>query len=130
MSGRNYLKITWHALYFQLLLLAILRFFQRKSMGFYFERSAGDTKRPIRVHPILLSLEKTIDASETDPDISTISENDARAVGSGYYTSPSALPPLEIHISGQNGPSLLSNQKWLFPHVVSRLPRMHGACCP
>jgi hypothetical protein len=29
---------------------------------------------------------------------------------SNFYASPGALPPLEIHFSGQHGPSLLSNQ--------------------
>ena len=47
---------------------------------------------------------------ETNPDISTISENDERALRSNYYTPPDTLLPLEIHLLGQNGMSLLFNQ--------------------
>jgi hypothetical protein len=64
----------------------------------------------VRVHPLLLSLSETIHASETNPDINAISENDERALRSNYYTPPDSLPPLKIHFSGQNGPSLLPKQ--------------------
>jgi hypothetical protein len=64
----------------------------------------------IRIHPLLLSLSKTIDASEIDPDISAISENDERALTSNRYTSPSELPPLSTHLYGPNGLLLLSYQ--------------------
>ncbi len=63
----------------------------------------------IRVHPLLVSLSEAVHASASSPDISSISENDERALRSNFYTSPSEMPPLEIHSSGQNGPSLLSN---------------------
>jgi len=49
-------------------------------------------------------------ASETDPKISNISENDKRMSSSIYYTLPSAFLPLEIHFPGKNGLSHLSNQ--------------------
>src|SRR5713226_1338539 len=62
------------------------------------------------VHPLLLSLTEVINASHTNRDISTISENNERALKSIHYTSPSAFPPLEIHFPGQNGRSLLFNQ--------------------
>lgn len=80
-------------------------------MNFYAPFHVGNSNLPIRVHPLLLSLTETISASETNPDISTISENDERALRSNHYTSPNALPPLEIHFSGQNGRSLFSKQK-------------------
>jgi hypothetical protein len=79
-------------------------------MKFYADSRIRDSNLTIRVHPLLLSLTETISASETNPDISTISENDKRALRSNFYTSPNTLPPLEIHFSGQNGPSLLSNK--------------------
>jgi hypothetical protein len=79
-------------------------------MAFYADARSRISNSPIRVHPLLLSLTATIHASETDPDISTISENDERALATGFYISPSELPPLEIHFLGRCGPSLLSNQ--------------------
>src|SRR5882757_1430255 len=78
-------------------------------MNFYANTCNRNSNLTIRVHPVLLSLVKTINASETNPDISTISKNDKRALRSIYYMSPGALLPLEIHFPGQNGPSLLSN---------------------
>jgi hypothetical protein len=83
-------------------------------MNFYAEARKEARHRKsnstIRVHPLLLSLTETINASETNPDISTISENDKRVFGNGLYASPSEFPPLEIHFSDQCGPSLPSNQ--------------------
>jgi len=79
-------------------------------MRFYIEARDRNPDNPIRVHPLLLSLSKTIDASETNPDIGAITENDERALESDHYTLPSALPRLEIHYPGQNGSSLKSNQ--------------------
>jgi hypothetical protein len=81
-----------------------------KSMNFYADTLHRNPNLTIRVHPLLLSLSKMINASQTNPDIGTISENDKRALRSDLYILPGALPPLEIHFSGQNGPSLLSNQ--------------------
>src|SRR6266849_7462330 len=63
----------------------------------------------IRIHPLLVSLTKAFHVSASSSDISSISENDKRASRSNFYTSPSEMPPLEIHSSGQNGLSLLSN---------------------
>src|SRR5713101_3209995 len=63
----------------------------------------------IHVHPLLVSLSEAVHASAVDPYISSISENDKRALRSNFYTLPSKMPPLEIHSSGQNGLSLLSN---------------------
>ena len=57
-------------------------------------------KNYIQVHLLLLSLTVVISASKTNPDISTISENNERALRSKYYTLPDTLPPLEIHLSG------------------------------
>jgi hypothetical protein len=79
-------------------------------MNFYANARSRNSNLTIRVHPLLLSLAETINASETNPDISTISENDERTLRSNFYTAPSILPPLEIHFSGQNGPSPLYNQ--------------------
>ena len=71
----------------------------------------GSSSPPIRVHPLLLSLSMVINMSERNPDLHTISESDERVLTQGLYTSPSAFPPLEIHFPGQNGLSLLSNQR-------------------
>jgi hypothetical protein len=79
-------------------------------MTFYVAARNRNPSLNIRVHPLLLSLTAAIDASETNPDIKAISETDERALRSEFYTSHSTLPPLEIHFSGQNGPSFLSNQ--------------------
>ena len=51
-----------------------------------------------------------MNTSRTKPDLSAISESNEGVLTSGLYTSPSALPPLELHFPGNNGPSLLSNQ--------------------
>jgi hypothetical protein len=66
-------------------------------------------KRPIpRVHPLLLSLAEVFKESEVSPDIGSISEDDPRVLGSEYFTSPSKFPPLDMHLSGQNGVCLHS----------------------
>jgi hypothetical protein len=79
-------------------------------MRVYADTLKSSPEATIRVHALLLSLTETINASETNPDISAISENDERALRYPLYTLPSELPPLEIHVSGQNGASPLSNQ--------------------
>jgi len=79
-------------------------------MNFYADTRKKNPNLTIRIHPLLLSLADKINMSETNPDISTISENDERATKSDLYTSPGAFPPLEIHFLGQDGPSLLSNK--------------------
>jgi hypothetical protein len=108
-----------------LLLYAILRFIQTKSITFYTRARKRNSNLTVRIHPLLLSLTETLNASETNPDISAISENDERVLRSNFYTPPSAFPPLEIHFSGQNGSSPL-HSKWLHSHFGSWLPRMHG----
>ena len=85
---------------------AILRFVQTESINTYANAYKRNSNTPIRIHPLLLSLKETIAASETDPDICAISENDKRVTGNDLYTSPSEFPPLEIHFSGGNGTSL------------------------
>ena len=81
-------------------------------MRFYRAAFKENPNTPIRLHPLLLSLSRAINASETNPDISAISENDKRVkvLGNSLYISPSALPPLEMHVWGQNSTALLSNQ--------------------
>lgn len=79
-------------------------------MNIYLDALKRNPNTCIRVHPLLLSLSETVAASETDPKISNISENDERTSSSIYYTPPSEFPPLEIHFPGKNGPSHLSNQ--------------------
>ena len=61
-------------------------------------------KSPIpRTHPLLLSLTEVFKESEISPSLSSISEDDPRVLRSKYYTSPSKFPPLDVHLSGQNG---------------------------
>ncbi|KAF8262980.1 hypothetical protein EI94DRAFT_1704359 [Lactarius quietus] len=55
-----------------------------------------------RMHLLFLSLTEAISESGNTPDISSVSENDPRALRSNYYTAPSDLPPLDIHFNGQN----------------------------
>ena len=79
-------------------------------MNFFVDTSHRNPDIAIRVHPLLLSLVAMMDASEDNPDISSVSETDKRVLNNPYYNSPSTLPPLEIHLSVKNGPSLLPNQ--------------------
>jgi hypothetical protein len=81
-----------------------------KLMKFYIGTCKTNANPIICVHPLLLSLTETIDASDTNPDRSSVSENDERVLGSNFYISPSILLLPEIHFSGQNGLSLLFNQ--------------------
>jgi len=62
-----------------------------------------------------------MNTDETKPDLSAISESDERVLTDNLYTSPSELPPLEIHFPGQNGRSLLSDQN---DHALTSV-----ACC-
>ena len=101
-------------------------------MNFYNNATAIRPDVAIRAHPLLLSLTEAFDASEANPDISTVSENDERVLRSNFYTSPNAFPPLEMHFSGQIGPYILQlspNQNCYFLiefHTSSWLPKMHG----
>ena len=95
--------------FLNLLLSAILRFVQTESMNTYASAYKKNSNTPIRIHPLLLSLRETIAASETNPDICAISENDKRVTGTDLYTSPNEFPPLEVHFSGGNGAFILSN---------------------
>jgi hypothetical protein len=79
-------------------------------MKFFISARNGNPGQNIRVHPLLLSLTETINASETNPDIRAISEDDERALKSDFYTPHSVFPPLETHFSVQNCQSLPSNQ--------------------
>jgi hypothetical protein len=56
----------------------------------------------VRVHPLLLSLIAALNESRGSLNISSIAEDDPRVLDNEYYTPPSNLPPLEIHIPGQN----------------------------
>ena len=77
-------------------------------MSIYADTHRENPNTPIQVHPLLLSLSETINVSKTSPQIAAISENDERALTSNLYTSPSVLPPLEMHFATKNGWSLLS----------------------
>ena len=79
-------------------------------MQIYAHTHRENPNTPIRVHPLLLSLAETINASEASPQIAAISENDDRALASKLYTSPSEFPPLEMHFARGNGQSFLSNR--------------------
>ena len=78
-------------------------------MNFFASACERNPEYKIRTHPLLLSLTEAISGSETNPNISAVSENDERVLGNKFYTSPTEFPPLEIHFSGQNGSSLLSS---------------------
>ncbi|KAH9170153.1 hypothetical protein EDB89DRAFT_1908021 [Lactarius sanguifluus] len=76
----------------------------RQAMN-YFEEAARGCQTPPRVHPLLLSLSKAWSASDTSPDIHSVSENDPRVIGNPYYILPSELPPLNSHIPGNSNKS-------------------------
>jgi hypothetical protein len=78
-------------------------------MNFFSNTICRNPNITVCIHPLLLSLTETKQASPNNPDISSISETDKRISTSPFYTSPSALLPLENHFSGKNGPPLLSN---------------------
>jgi hypothetical protein len=109
----------------------ILSFIQKTSMDFYADARSRNPNTAVRIHPLLLSLSETFNASPANPNISTTSENDERLSSeSPFYTERSALPSLEIHFSGQNGPHVLPNQNRYSlteSYADSRLPRMHAA---
>ncbi|KAI9432570.1 hypothetical protein H4582DRAFT_2061608 [Lactarius indigo] len=77
----------------------------RQSMN-YFEEVARGSQTPPCVHPLLLSLVAAWNASETSPDIHSISENDPRVIGNPYYVSPGELLPLNTYFSGDNNQPL------------------------
>jgi hypothetical protein len=79
-------------------------------MNFFVDTGDRNPNIAIHVHLLLLSLVAMIEASENNPDISSVSETDKRALNSPYYNLPSILLPLEIHFLGKNGLSLLPNQ--------------------
>ncbi|KAF8272285.1 hypothetical protein EI94DRAFT_1697623 [Lactarius quietus] len=72
-----------------------------RSMVYFTDAISRSGTRPC-VHPLFLSLTEVISQIGNSPDISTVSENDPRALRSNYYTAPSDLPPLDIHFNGQN----------------------------
>ena len=107
-------KTNWRDGFRALLVFCILVHFhelsipQKGSMKFFFNVNArSDT--PPRVHPLLLSLAAVYDKSNDSPNISSVSEDDPRVLSNKYYTSPSDLPPLDIHFPGQNGATLLGD---------------------
>jgi len=72
-------------------------------MGYFF---GVKNQIPIpRVHPLLLSLTEVFKESDINPNLSSVSGDDPRILGSEYYTLPSQFPPLDIHFDVQNGAS-------------------------
>jgi cell division protein FtsB len=55
----------------------------------------------------LLSLTEVVEEAEMSPKLSSISEDDPRLPISKFYVPPGNFPPLEIHVSRQNGASPL-----------------------
>ncbi|KAH9016602.1 hypothetical protein EDB84DRAFT_1567170 [Lactarius hengduanensis] len=84
------------------------KFMQKTSADYYF-RANTSSPTPLRIHPLLLSLMEAFREHEDSPNISSVSENDPKVLSSNYYTSPSNLPPLDIHFPGQNGADPLSD---------------------
>jgi len=75
----------------------------------YFASANGRSPTPPRIHPLLLSLGLIFQESESSPNISSVSEDNPRVLSSNYYTSPKDLPPLDIHLPGQNCAVLFSD---------------------
>ncbi|KAH9044160.1 hypothetical protein EDB84DRAFT_1436152 [Lactarius hengduanensis] len=82
----------------------------RQAMN-YFEKAAREGRTP-RVHPLLLSLSAAWNASETSPDIQSISENDPRVMGDPHYVSPSC--------DGQDWQLKVLDIQLLNPRVLQR----------
>jgi hypothetical protein len=61
-----------------------------------------------RAHPLLLSLTAVFKESEIHPNMGSVSEDDPRVLKSKYHTPAGEFPPLDIHLSGQNGVSPVS----------------------
>ena len=74
----------------------------------YFVEARDRSPNHLCIHPLFLSLTTAFMKSEKSPDISSVFENDPRVLNSQYYTSPSDLPPLNIHFPGQNSRAHLS----------------------
>ncbi|KAH9038878.1 hypothetical protein EDB85DRAFT_1887644 [Lactarius pseudohatsudake] len=91
-----------------LLLSAKLKFMQKTSADYYF-RANTSSPTPLRIHLLLLSLMEAFREHEDSLNISSVSENNPKGLSSNYYTSPSNLPPLDIHFPGQNGADPLSD---------------------
>lgn len=68
----------------------------------YYEEVSRGLPTPPRIHPLLLSLAEAWNASNSSPDLHSISESDPRVIGSQYYILASELPPLNTHFSGNN----------------------------
>lgn len=56
-----------------------------------------------------MSLAAAYDESYESPKISTISEDDPRALSNNHYAQLIEFPPLDIHFPGQNGEAPLSD---------------------
>src|SRR6266702_3773002 len=69
----------------------------------YFVNVNTRSPTPPCVHPLLLSLALMFKESETSPNLSSVSEDNPKVLSSIYYASPKDLPPLDIHLPGQNG---------------------------
>ena len=81
-------------------------------------------KCPIpRTHPLLLSLTEAFKESSKSPDLTYVSEDDPRVLKNPYYTSAKDFLPMDAHLSGQNGESLLSGS--LVFNGITRI--MHNA---
>ena len=61
-----------------------------------------------RTHPLLLSLTEAFNENSISPNLTDVSKDDPRVLRNPYYTSAKDFPPLDPHLSGQNGASLLS----------------------
>jgi hypothetical protein len=73
----------------------------------------GGSRIP-RIHPLLISLTEAFNESKTAPDISSVCEDDMRAVRSNYYTPPNLLPSLDIDFHGEHGAAqLATHYSWL-----------------
>ncbi|KAF8256696.1 hypothetical protein EI94DRAFT_1710438 [Lactarius quietus] len=70
------------------------KIFLKESIDFFFKTIAKPRKPP-RTHPLLLSLTEAI-------NMSSVLEDDPRALRGNYYTAPNDLPPLDIHFHGQH----------------------------
>ena len=66
----------------------------------YFHAVSRGCPRVPHVHPPFLSIAAAYNESSENPNISSVSEDNPRALRSNYYTSPNDVPPLDMNFKG------------------------------
>ena len=78
-------------------------------------------------HPLLLSLTKAFKENSISLNLNDVSEDDPRVLKNLYYTSAKNFPPMDAHLSGQNGVSLLS-ESLTFNGIIYIMQKSAAEC--